>query len=610
LRAKALRVLLVEDSMEDAELLTRELRRGGYEPVTRCVETEEDLRAAMDAESWDVAICDWNLPRFSAPHAIGILKRWGFKGPIVVVSGTMGEEHVVEAMHAGADDYVVKANLSRLSPVIKREATIRTASRRVEGRLAVSEARLRSLLDTIPASTYVVVPSDSKTGFDTEYIGPQISQMIGYTPEELVREPDLRYDILHPKDRESALRAVAAHFATGASLRQEYRIVARDERVVWVRDEATMLRGEGESPSYSQGVLTDITESKTTEETLRRQALIFENVHDAVVIVDEEGRILEFNPGAEIMFGYSEEEARGKLLDFLSGVDPATVLATVARDGRWSGEVPVQRKGGAARVAELIVVPLKDAADQSLGTVGVLRDITKRKRSEEDLRRTIDMLRASDQERRQLVSHLVTAREEEAQRIAGELHDDPIQKLSAVALRLGILQKEVEGNQQSGAIADIRKAVDETLRRLRGMLFELSPRTLETDGLGEALREYVQHANQEETNSFRLQDQLGIDLSQEKRTIAYRVILEALSNVRKHAAAEHAVVGLADMDGGVRCTVTDDGTGIASDVLGAPRPGHMGIASMRQRVEMAGGWIRIDGLPGRGTTVEFWLPGD
>jgi signal transduction histidine kinase len=245
-----------------------------------------------------------------------------------------------------------------------------------------------------------------------------------------------------------------------------------------------------------------------------------------------------------------------------------------------------------------------------LGMVGVLRDVTGRKRSEEDLRRNVELLRASDRDRRQLVSRLVAAQEEEAQRIAGEIHDDPIQKLSAVALRLGILQKEVEGNQQSGAIADIRKAVDETLRRLRGMLFELSPRTLETDGLGEALREYVQHANQEETNSFRLQDQLGIDLSQEKRTIAYRVILEALSNVRKHAAAEHAVVGLADMDGGVRCTVTDDGTGIASDVLGAPRPGHMGIASMRQRVEMAGGWIRIDGLPGRGTTVEFWLPGD
>ncbi len=607
--AEALRVLLVEDSLDDAELVMQELRRGGYEPSVRRVDTEEDLRAALEAESWDVAICAWSLPGFAAPRAVHVLKHAAFEGPIIIVSGNMGEEHVVEAMRSGADDYVVKRNLSRLSRAIEREVAIRTATRRAEGRLAVSEARLRSLVESIPASTYVAVPFASKTGYHTEYISPQITQMIGYTPEELVRDPDLWYEILHPDDRVSALRADAAHFGAGAPLRQEYRIIARDGRIVWFRDEAVMLLREDGRPGFSQGVLSDISEAKATEETLRREALIFDNVHDAVLIVDMDGRILEFNPGAEIMFGYSNEEARGKVPEFLSGVDlAATVLATVTLEGRWSGEVRISRKDGTSRVAELVAVPLKDAAGQRLGTVGVLRDMTQRKGTEEELRRTIEMLRASDQERRQLVSRLVTAREEEAQRIATEIHDDPIQKLSAAALRLGMLGKEADGKKQSETIAHIQQAIDETMGRLRRMLFELSPRTLETGGLDEALREYVQHANQEDATLYHLKDELSTDLSQETRTIAYRVILEALSNVRKHAAAENVTVVLAGMDGGVRCSVTDDGRGIPPEEVGVSLPGHMGTASMRERVEMAGGWIKISSSPGEGTTVEFWLP--
>ncbi|MDP9296142.1 MAG: sensor histidine kinase, partial [Actinomycetota bacterium] len=194
------------------------------------------------------------------------------------------------------------------------------------------------------------------------------------------------------------------------------------------------------------------------------------------------------------------------------------------------------------------------------------------------------------------------------QRIAGEIHDDPIQKLSAVALRLGMLSKEDDEQKRSEIITHIRKTVEDVMSRLRRMLFELSPRTLETGGLVEALREYVQHANHEDTTLYHLESTLTTDLHEEKRTIAYRVILEALSNVRKHASAENATIGLADMDGGVHCSVADDGRGIAPEDLGGVLPGHLGIASMRERVEMAGGWIKTSSLPGQGTTVEFWLP--
>ena len=612
LMAEELRVLLIEDSADDAALLERELRRGGYEPSIRRIEHGEELRAALGSALWDAVICDWTLPGFSAPHAIEILKQEGFDGPIVIVSGTMGEAHVVEAMRAGADDYVVKGDLTRLSTALERElreVAIRTAGRRAEGRLAVSEARLRSLLDTIPAATYVAVASDGKAGSTTQYISRQITGMIGYTPEEIVREPDLWFDILHPDDRDAVLRADAAHLASSGSAHQEYRVIAREGRVVWLRDEATMVPGEDGHPEFSQGILSDITDAKATEQTLRRQALIFDNVHDAVLIVDLEGRILDLNPGAEMMFRSSSDEVRGTVPDFLSGIEPhPRVLATVSDEGRWSGEVEVPSDDEVPRVAELIVVPLKDADGEMLGMVGVLRDVTQRKRAEEEVRRSVEQLRASDQERRQLVSRLVAAREEEARRIASEIHDDPIQKLSAAALRLGMLAKEDDPQKRAETIAQVRSAVDATLSRLRHMLFELTPRTLETDGLGEALKEYVEHANREGSTRYDLKDELRADLKVENRIIAYRVILEAMSNVRKHASAARATVSLADLDGGARFSVIDDGKGIAAENLGVSLPGHMGTASMRQHVEMAGGWITLASVPGEGTTVEFWLP--
>jgi DNA-binding response OmpR family regulator len=128
--SKRLRLLIVEDSPDDAELIVQELRHAGDAPTARRVDTEDQLRAALRSGPSDVVICDWSLPGFSAPRAIALVKESGFEGPIVIVSGAMGEEHAVEAMRSGADDYVVKSNLGRLAPVVERELASRAAARR------------------------------------------------------------------------------------------------------------------------------------------------------------------------------------------------------------------------------------------------------------------------------------------------------------------------------------------------------------------------------------------------------------------------------------------------------------------------------------------------
>ncbi len=129
-----LRVLLVEDSADDAELVLRALRRGGYQPEHRRVDTPEDMARALDEHDWDIVLADYAMPRFSAFDALAMVQERGLDIPFIVISGTIGEEIAVQAMKAGAHDYLMKDNLARLVPAVERE--LREADERRARRVA------------------------------------------------------------------------------------------------------------------------------------------------------------------------------------------------------------------------------------------------------------------------------------------------------------------------------------------------------------------------------------------------------------------------------------------------------------------------------------------
>ena len=136
---QALRVLVVEDSVDDTELLMHALRRGGYEPVAHRVENGAALEAALDGGSWDVIVADYSLPQFSAPEALRAVQGKGLDLPFLIVSGTIGEAAAVDAMRTGAHDYIMKDSLARLVPAIERE--LREAEGRRERRRAEEAQR-------------------------------------------------------------------------------------------------------------------------------------------------------------------------------------------------------------------------------------------------------------------------------------------------------------------------------------------------------------------------------------------------------------------------------------------------------------------------------------
>ncbi|HEX4600634.1 MAG TPA: response regulator [Gemmatimonadales bacterium] len=149
-----LRLLIAEDAEDDARLVVRELERGGYEPTVERVETAAAMQAALDRNNWDLVIGDYSMPHFSGPAALALLREHDPDTPFIFVSGTIGEDVAVEAMKAGAQDYLIKGNLRRLIPAIQRElqdADVRRERRRAQ-RALLERARLAELTAEVGAA--------------------------------------------------------------------------------------------------------------------------------------------------------------------------------------------------------------------------------------------------------------------------------------------------------------------------------------------------------------------------------------------------------------------------------------------------------------------------
>ena len=389
---KPLRVLMIEDSPDDARLLARELQRGGYEPVYERVETEEGLRRALENGAWDLVLSDYTMPRFRATEALELFREQGLDAPFVVVSGSVGEEIAVETMRAGANDYVMKDKLTRLSSAVSRELREAEARRRYKE----AERRYRSLVEQIPAVTYVQEPIESDNPKAVTYMSPQYETMLGYPPEKEILDEEHWLRTLHPEDRDRVLAEEERTDATGDPFEMEYRVIAGDGRVVWVRDQAVLVRDDDGQPLYWQGVQFDITNQKRTEEALKeseeRFRATFEQAAVGIAHVDLDGRWLHVNEKLLQIVGYDREEILGLTFqdvthpdDLDTDLDHLRRLLAGEID-TYSVEKRYLRKDGSVVWIELTVSLVRHSSSEPGYFISVIEDITGRKRSEEEQR--------------------------------------------------------------------------------------------------------------------------------------------------------------------------------------------------------------------------------
>ncbi|WP_228282428.1 PAS domain S-box protein [Rubrobacter tropicus] len=537
------RLLLVEDSENDAMLLLRELRRGGYEPDYERVYTPEDMeRALKDADArggpFEVVVSDYYMPRFRAPDALELLRGLGYDVPFIVVSGKIGEDAAVGIMKAGANDYLTKENMARLCPAIARElkeAGVRRERARAEEALARSEerfrrlveqaadamfvhdlegnlvdvnrraceslgysreellgmnvadvevgippetfrgvwdrissgapvtlegkhrrkdgttfpvevrvgafesgeqtlhlalardvtgrrdaerkvreaeARYRTLVEQIPAVTYVQQLTGDKR---VTYVSPQVESVLGYPADRELLDGDHWTKIMHPDDRERVLAEDERTDKTGEPFRAEYRQFASDGRMVWIRDEAVLVRDEDGNPLYWQGVQYDITDQKLAEEGLRRSeeryrtfiaqstegiwCFEFEEPLPTDLSDDEQldhlyrhAYLAECNDAMARMYGFggASEIVGARVGDLLPRSKPENVefLRAATRAGYriTEGETTELDRDGSARV---IVNNLTGIVEDGyvVRVWGTQRDVTEQKEAEEQLAR-------------------------------------------------------------------------------------------------------------------------------------------------------------------------------------------------------------------------------
>ena len=260
-----LRVLIIEDSPDDAKLTVMELERGGYDVQFQRVDSAKTLRAALDSSPWDVVICDYLMPGFSGLEALQILKQQGLDNPFIMISGKVGEEAAAEAMRSGADDFLLKGNLSRLVPAIKREiaeAALRQEHRRSEKELRDKLDFIQVLIDTLPTPIFYNDPNGLYLGCNKAF-----EEQIGLKKGEIVNKSV--YDILPPDLAALYTRGEEA-VETGAEPRSfEGSIACADGESRDVIFYSAVFSNSDSSAGGVVGALLDISERKRSETKLR-----------------------------------------------------------------------------------------------------------------------------------------------------------------------------------------------------------------------------------------------------------------------------------------------------------------------------------------------------
>ncbi|MFN6537505.1 MAG: putative bifunctional diguanylate cyclase/phosphodiesterase [Nostoc sp. EkiNYC01] len=265
--SETLNVLIVEDCETDAMLVLGELRRGGFNLIWQRVQTAEQLRQALDSDSWDVMISDYRLPGFNAPAALEIAKQSHKDIPFILVSGTIGEVLAVEMMKAGAHDYVMKDNLNRLPEAVRRE--LRDAQVRAERKQA--QKLLQTLASNIPGMIYSFVHHcDGSAAF--EYISLGCLDLLELTPDLVLENASLCFGQIHIDDRAVFYTAVRQSAETLKPFSHEWRLVTPSGKLKWVQTNARPeSRENGDIVWY--GVLLDVTDKKQVQELIIHNAL-------------------------------------------------------------------------------------------------------------------------------------------------------------------------------------------------------------------------------------------------------------------------------------------------------------------------------------------------
>jgi PAS domain S-box-containing protein len=492
--------------------------------------------------------------------------------------------------------------------------------------LREAEVRYRALVEQIPAIIYTEIEDEaSHIGNRDVYISPQAESILGYSPFEWQADPELWIRAMHPDDRDRVVQDDRASVETG-TFSSEYRMIARDGRVVWFQDEANVVEDPVSGVRFWHGVMLDVTQQKLAEashwELAAKYRTLVEQIPAVVYLAEygEQGDWLYVSPQLERVLGYTPEEWLAHPHPMASFTHPEDLSAERVEEERslssgepFRAEYRMQTKDGRWRWILDEATPVRDQTGRPFVLQGVMYDISKRKHSEQELEEVLEKLRAMDRLKNTLLHTLS--------------HDlqNPLTAIHGAASTLERLDSQLSTDERRSLL----KSLTDRTQHLRTLLTDL----LDLDRLDRGIVEPRRSAVNLPAMIRRLvasSEALtgrSVEIDTEPVTIALdqakveRMVENLLANVARHTVDARVWIRVAAQDGGALISVDDEGAGVPDELKekifvpfsrgpeAADLPGSgIGLSLVAGFAELHGGRAWVEDRPGRGASFRVFLP--
>jgi len=489
-----------------------------------------------------------------------------------------------------------------------------------------AEVRYRALVEQIPAITYTEIEDEtSPIGYRDVFISPQAESILGYTPFEWQADPELWIRAMHPDDRDRVNQDDRASLETG-TFTSEYRMIARDGRVVWFQDVANVVEDPMSGVRFWHGVMLDVTEQKLAEashwELAAKYKTLVEQIPAVVYLAEygEQGDWLYISPQVERVLGYTPEEWLAHPHPMASFTHPEDLSAVRVEEERslstgepFRAEYQMQTKDGRWRWILDEATPVRDQSGRPFVLQGVMYDISKRKHTEQELGEVLEKLRAMDQLKNTLLHALS--------------HDlqNPLTAIHGAASTLERLDSQLSTDERLSLL----KSLTDRTQHLRTLLTDLLDLDRLDRGIVEPRRSSVDLPAMIRRLVASSEGLTGrtVEIDTEPVTIAVdqakveRMVENLLANVARHTEDAKVWIRVAAQDGGALISVDDEGAGVPDDLKekifvpfsrgpeAADLPGSgIGLSLVAGFAELHGGRAWVEDRPGRGASFRVFLP--
>lgn len=624
-----LKILLLEDLPEDADLISRTLKKNELNFKLLTVDNKTDFVREITDFDPDLILSDYSLPQYSGLEALHHVLGLSYFIPFIIVTGSINEDTAVECIKQGATDYVTKENLVRLAPAItaaldKKETRLKKEE--VERAFLESERRFRYSFDHANVGMCLIDLNDNIL-----QANPKLSQILGYSGEEL--EKANIYDITHSDDIEFS-KKIHLNCISGKSESAEFekRYIHKNGNSVWVYISLSLIKDPQEKPLYFISHIQDISQRKASEDEIRKLFLAVEQSPSIVCITDVDGRIEYVNTRFLEVSGYTFDEIHGQNPRILKsgelGQDYYEELWKTITSGKiWKGEFHNMKKNGEYYWVLASIAPIKDEKGTITHFVAMQEDITFRKEMEGDLVKAKEKAEESD---RLKSSFLAT--------ISHELRTP----LNAI-IGFSELLLRGEGNIHD-KVLDYAKIIFDSGKNLLGIIndiFDISmieanevmlyPEIFSVNGLFNEVRNNFMNHDEIVSKKLKLTFLKNLkddeDMIFTDRVKFTRVLTNLIGNAIKFTDKGEIDVGYyvnnTNHTPWLEFYVKDTGIGIPEDKIeliferfrqvddtNTRRFGGsgLGLSIAKKIIELLGGKIWVKSEPGKGSTFFFTLP--